>query len=292
MAELLKGDSVAAALTKTSEDRVRKLKANSVEPALAIVRVGENPDDISYERNAGKKCAAAGVAVSNVILPANCEQMRMLNAVESLNIDQSIHGVLILRPLPKHINDDTIRAALSPMKDVDGITDTSLAGVFAGKSFGFAPCTARACLEILDFYGVKPEGRRVVVVGRSLVIGKPVAMLLVNRHATVTVCHTRTKDMPSLCRDAEILVAAAGVAGMIGREHLSAGQTVIDVGINVTEEGICGDVSGADAREIAAAYTPVPGGVGAVTSAVLVSHAVDAAWHAYNATMKEAAIRG
>ena len=292
MADLLKGAAVAAALTETAKDRVQKLEANSVKPKLAIVRLGENPSDIAYERNAGKKCSDSGVAVNNVILPADCGQVEILDVIESLNTDPSIHGVLIFRPLPRHLDDDAIRAALSPMKDVDGITDASLAGVLTGKGYGFVPCTARACIEILDFYGVSLEGRRVTVVGRSLVVGKPVALLLMDRHATVTICHTRTKDLPSVCRDAEILVAAAGRAGMIGREHLSAGQTVIDVGINVTENGICGDVSSADAFEITAACTPVPGGVGAVTSAVLVSHVVDAASHAYRATMTEAALRG
>ena len=292
MAELLKGAAVAAAMTEVSADEVRRLEANNIKPALAIVRVGENPGDIAYERNAGKKCAASGVAVRNVLLPADCEQTRMLDVIESLNADNSVHGVLIFRPLPEHIDDDSIRAALSPMKDVDGITDASLARVFTGRNTVFAPCTARACLEILDYYGVSLEGKLVVVVGRSLVIGKPVAMLMVNRHATVTICHTRTKNLPSLCREAEILVAAAGHARMIGREYLSAGQTVIDVGINVTGDEICGDVSDKDACELAAAYTPVPGGVGTVTSAVLVSHVVSAAWNAYRATLKEATIRG
>ncbi|MCL2684345.1 MAG: bifunctional 5,10-methylene-tetrahydrofolate dehydrogenase/5,10-methylene-tetrahydrofolate cyclohydrolase [Synergistaceae bacterium] len=292
MAELLKGAAVAAAMTEVSADEVRRLEANNIKPALAIVRVGENPGDIAYERNAGKKCAASGVAVRNVLLPADCEQTRMLDVIESLNADNSVHGVLIFRPLPEHIDDESIRAALSPMKDVDGITDASLARVFTGRNTVFAPCTARACLEILDYYGVSLEGKLVVVVGRSLVIGKPVAMLMVNRHATVTICHTRTKNLPSLCREAEILVAAAGHARMIGREYLSAGQTVIDVGINVTGDEICGDVSDKDACALAAAYTPVPGGVGTVTSAVLVSHVVSAAWNAYRATLKEATIRG
>jgi methylenetetrahydrofolate dehydrogenase (NADP+)/methenyltetrahydrofolate cyclohydrolase len=256
------------------------------------VRVGENPGDISYEKSAGKKCADANVAVHNVVLPADCEQARMLDVMESLNSDHAIHGVLVFRPLPKHIDDDAIRAALSPAKDVDGITDASLGGMLAGRGSGFAPCTARACIEILDFYRVKPEGKRIVTVGRSLVIGKPVAMLLMGRNATVTICHTLTKDLPAVCREAEILVAAAGRAGMIGGEYLSAGQTVIDVGINVTENGIYGDVSSADADGIAAAYTPVPGGVGTVTSTVLAIHTVEAAWQASCATLEETTIRG
>ena len=292
MAKLLKGAAVAAALTEAASERVKKLESNSVKPALAIVRVGENPSDISYERSAGKKCADAGICIRNVILSADCEQAEILDVIESLNADPSIHGVLIFRPLPKHCDDDMIRAALSPMKDVDGITDASLAGVLTGRGYGFVPCTARACIEILNFYGVNPEGKRAVVVGRSLVTGKPLALLLTDRNATVTICHTHTKDLPSVCRNAEILVVAAGRAGLIGREHLSPGQTVIDVGVNLTEDGICGDVSSADALEITSAYSPVPGGVGTVTTAVLVSHVVDAATHAYHATLKEAVIRG
>ena len=292
MSKLLKGAAVAESLAEATRDRARKLESNSVKPTLATVRVGENPGDISYERSAGKKCADSGVAVRNVVLPAECGQAEVLEVIESLNADPSVHGVLILRPLPKRFDGETIRNALSPMKDVDGITDASLAGMLTGGGYGFVPCTARACVEILDFYGVSQEGKRVVVVGRSLVIGKPVALLLTDRNATVTICHTRTRDLPSVCREAEILVAATGHAGMIGREHLSAGQTVIDVGINVTENGICGDVSSADAYEITAACTPVPGGVGTVTSAVLASHVVVAASHAYQATLKEAALRG
>ena len=291
MAELLNGAEVAAALTEATREKVIRLETNSVKPTLAIVRVGENPGDIAYEKSAMKKCAESGVAVHNVVLPAECGQIEMLNVIELLNINNSIHGVLIFRPLPKHLDDDAIRAALSPMKDVDGITDASLAGVLTGKGYGFMPCTAQACIEILDFYGVTPEGKRVVVIGRSLVIGKPVALLLINRNATVTICHTRTKDLPSVCRNAEILVAAAGKAGIIGREHLAAGQTVIDVGVNVTEDGIRGDVSSDDANEITAAFTPVPGGVGTVTPAVLVANVVNSALHAYYATLAEAALR-
>ena len=292
MAEQLKGAAVAAAITEVTNEKIRMLETKGFKPALAIVRVGENPDDIFYERSARKKCESSGVVVRSVILPADCGQSELLNVIELLNTDRLIHGVLIFRPLPKHIDDDTVRAALSPMKDVDGITDASLAGVLTGRGYGFVPCTAQACIEILDFYGVQPEGKRVVVVGRSLVIGKPVALLLTNRNATVTICHTRTKNLPSVCRNAEILIAAAGRAGIICGEHLSAGQTVIDVGINMTENGICGDVSNDGALEITAAFTPVPGGVGTVTSAVLVSHVVKAALHSYQATMKEAALRG
>jgi methylenetetrahydrofolate dehydrogenase (NADP+)/methenyltetrahydrofolate cyclohydrolase len=278
MAEILKGAPVAAALNEMIQTRVKTLAARGVKPTLAIVRVGEKPDDISYERTALKRCAAVSVGSRSVTLPEDCEQERLIETLRGLNADSSVHGVLLFRPLPKHMDDDAVRNALAPEKDVDGITDASLAGVFAGIKRGYPPCTAQACMEILDFYGVDPKGKRATVVGRSLVVGKPVAMMLLGKHATVTVCHTRTADMPSACRNAEILVVSAGRPAMIGREYLSPGQTVIDVGINVLDDGnLCGDVNFSDAEKIAAAVTPVPGGVGTVTTSVLLAHVVEAA---------------
>ncbi|MDR1580418.1 MAG: bifunctional 5,10-methylenetetrahydrofolate dehydrogenase/5,10-methenyltetrahydrofolate cyclohydrolase [Synergistaceae bacterium] len=278
MAEILKGAPVAAALNEKLQAGVKTLEANGVKPALAIVRVGEKPDDISYERTAQKRCAAVGVEARSVTLPEDCGQERLIETLRGLNSDRSVHGVLLFRPLPKYMDDDAVRNALAPEKDIDGITDASLAGVFAGIKRGYPPCTAQACMEILDFYGIDPKGKRAVVIGRSLVVGKPAAMMLLSRHATVTVCHTRTADMPSACRNAEILVVSAGRPAIIGREYLSPGQTVIDVGINVLDDGsLCGDVNFADAAEITAAVTPVPGGVGTVTTSVLLAHVVDAA---------------
>jgi methylenetetrahydrofolate dehydrogenase (NADP+)/methenyltetrahydrofolate cyclohydrolase len=176
------------------------------------------------------------------------------------------------------MDDDRVRNTLAPEKDVDGITDASLAGVFTGNDTGYAPCTAQACMEILDYYGIDPKGKRTVVIGRSLVVGKPVAMMLIGKHATVTVCHTRTVDMPALCREGELLIVSAGRAGIVDKAYFSPGQTVIDVGINLAEDGaITGDVNFAEAGEIVKAVTPVPGGVGTVTTSVLVKHVVDAA---------------
>jgi methylenetetrahydrofolate dehydrogenase (NADP+)/methenyltetrahydrofolate cyclohydrolase len=278
MAELLKGAAVAAALNEKMTADIEALKAKGVLPALAILRVGERPDDISYEKGATKRCDAVGVAVKNVLLPADVTQAELLKNVEALNGDKTVHGVLIFRPLPKHLDEEAVRAALAPEKDVDGITDGSLVGVFANNGQGYPPCTAQACIEILDFYGVDCKGKRAVVVGRSLVVGKPVAQLLLAKHATVTTCHTRTVDMPSVTRGAEILIVAAGKAGAVTGEYLAPGQTVVDVGINVNGEGkLCGDVNFEEAEPIVGAITPVPGGVGAVTTSVLVSHVVDAA---------------
>ncbi|MDR0654445.1 MAG: bifunctional 5,10-methylenetetrahydrofolate dehydrogenase/5,10-methenyltetrahydrofolate cyclohydrolase [Synergistaceae bacterium] len=278
MATMLKGAPVAAALNEKLQARVKTLAADGIKPTLAIVRVGEKPDDISYERTAQKRCAAVGVEARGVTLPEDCGQDRLIETLRGLNSDKSVHGVLLFRPLPKYMDDDAVRNSLASEKDVDGITDASLAGVFAGIKRGYPPCTAQACMEILDFYGVELKGKRATVIGRSLVVGKPAAMMLIGRHATVTVCHTRTIDMPSVCRNAEILVVSAGRPAIIDREYLSPGQTVIDVGINVLDDGsLRGDVNFADAAEIAAAVTPVPGGVGTVTTSVLVSHVVDAA---------------
>ena len=278
MAEILKGAPVAAALNEKLQARVKTLEAGGVKPTLAIVRVGEKADDISYERTAWKRCAAVGVEARGVTLPEDCGQPRLIEVLRGLNSDSLVHGVLLFRPLPKYIDDDAVRNSLAPEKDVDGITDTSLAGVFAGIKRGYPPCTAQACMEILDFYGVDPKGKRATVIGRSLVVGKPAAMMLIGKHATVTVCHTRTADMPSACRNAEILVVSAGRPEIIGREYLSPGQTVIDVGINVSADGsLRGDVNFADAAEITAAVTPVPRGVGTVTTSVLLAHVIEAA---------------
>jgi methylenetetrahydrofolate dehydrogenase (NADP+)/methenyltetrahydrofolate cyclohydrolase len=278
MAVLLKGAAVTAALNEKMKAQVAELAQKGITPTLAILRVGERPDDISYERGAMKRCETIGVSVRDVVLPEDVSQKDLMAAVEELNNDDSVHGVLIFRPLPKHLDEEAVRRALLPSKDMDGITDGSLAGVFTGSGEGFAPCTAQACMEILDHYGYDCKGKRAVVIGRSLVVGKPVAMMLMAKHATVTVCHTRTVDMPSVTRNAEILIVAAGKAGAVDAKYLSPGQVVIDVGINVDEEGkLCGDVKFDEAESVVAAITSVPGGVGTVTTSVLVSHVVEAA---------------
>ena len=278
MAEILKGKPAADALNEKIVNEVNLLSKINIRPALAIVRVGSKPDDIAYERGAVKRCEKTGAAVRVITLPEDVSQNRLVEAIQKLNEDRSVHGILLLRPLPAHIDDDLIRNTLAPEKDVDGITDGSLAGVFVGTDLGFPPCTPQACMEMLDYYGVEVKGKNVVVIGRSTVVGKPAAMMLTKRHGTVTICHTRTVDLPGVCRQAEILIAAAGKAKMVSKEYLSPGQIVIDVGINFTEDGsMCGDVDFDQAKEIVAAITPVPGGVGAVTTAVLVKHVVEAA---------------
>jgi methylenetetrahydrofolate dehydrogenase (NADP+)/methenyltetrahydrofolate cyclohydrolase len=278
MATILKGADVVEALNESIASDVEQLKAKGITPTLAIVRVGERGDDISYERGATKRAEKVGVSVEQRVLPADVSQEELVATIESLNQDAGIHGVLMFRPLPKHIDEDLVRNTLSPSKDIDGITDASLASVFAGIKTGFAPCTPSACMEILSHFGIDAKGKQAVVVGRSLVVGKPAAMMLLDRHATVTIAHSRTQDLPSVVRAADIVIACVGRAQMLDAKYLSAGQIVIDVGINVTDEGaLVGDVDFDSALPVAAALTPVPGGVGTVTTSVLVKHVVEAA---------------
>jgi methylenetetrahydrofolate dehydrogenase (NADP+)/methenyltetrahydrofolate cyclohydrolase len=278
MAKLLKGAPVADALTESLKARADALQAKGVAPALAILRVGERPDDLAYERGAMKRCQKIGVAVRNVALPAECSKDELTEAIRWINVDKSIHGCLLLRPLPRKEDEREACLLLAPEKDVDCVTSSSLAGVFTGSGEGFPPCTAQACMEILAFYGYALAGKRVTVIGRSLVIGKPVSMMLAAKNATVTMCHTKTADLAAECRRAEILIVAAGKAGVVGAEFVSPNQAVIDVGINTDKEGkLFGDVDFAAAEPIVAAITPVPGGVGTVTSTVLAKHVVEAA---------------
>lgn len=278
MAKILSGKEVTAAMKARHQAAVSELKDKGVTPTLGIIRVGEREDDIAYERGAAKRCESVGVAVKVITLPADTSQEELVGLIQRVNQDDSIHGVLLFRPLPKHMDESAVCNTLAPEKDIDGITDGSLAGVFAGTETGFAPCTAQACMEILDHYGYDLKGKRVTVIGRSLVVGKPVAMMLMGKHATVTICHTRTVDMASIARDAEILIVAAGRAGVVDRDFFSPGQVVIDVGINVDAGGkLCGDADFSAAEPIVGAITPVPGGVGTVTTSVLVDHVITAA---------------
>ena len=279
MAEILKGAPVTAALNEKMTAEVAALKEQGVVPTLAILRVGERPDDLSYETGAMKRCAAVGVEIKNVVLPADVCQEDFDAALTELNEDCSVHGILMFRPLPKQLDSEKARKMLKPEKDVDGCTDGSLAGVFTNTKVGFAPCTAQAAMEILEYYGVDCTGKRAAVIGRSLVVGRPVSMMLMHKNATVTTCHTKTADMPSVTREADILIVCAGQMESIGAEYVREGQVVVDVGIGWNEEKgkLCGDVKFDEAEPIVGAITPVPGGVGTVTTSVLVSHVVEAA---------------
>ena len=267
MAKLLLGKEVNASINEEIKAKVETLKAQNITPTLGIIRIGEREDDIAYERGATKRCETLGVAYEKFLLPADAEEEEVLKTIDQVNKSEKIHGVLLFRPLPKHLNEDKIVNTLAVEKDVDGITDLSMAGVFMGKDMGYAPCTPSACMKVLDHYGIDCTGKKVVVIGRSLVVGKPAAMMLIKKNATVTVCHTRTVDMPSVVK-----------AGVIDGSYLREGQIVIDVGINVNEEGkLCGDVNFEEAEKIVEAITPVPRGVGGVTTSILLEHVVDAA---------------
>lgn len=278
MTELYRGAELAkrmcAELKKTSDE----LQKSGIFPKLAILRVGEHGSDTAYEAGARKRCMKAGVEVETVVFPAEVGEREVLEKLEDLNEDPLVHGILILRPLPEQLDEETIRRALSPAKDVDGFTYDSLAGVFAGSDTAFLPCTAEACMEVLNYHQIEVKGKHVTIVGSSLVVGRPAAMMLLKRFATVTLCHIFTENVPLECKAADIIIAAAGSPELIGREHVKEGQILLDVGINLKEDGsICGDVDAEAVTGIVKALTPVPGGIGTVTTAVLAKHVIEAA---------------
>ena len=274
--EVLKGAAVTAAIKEQVQGMMEGLEGQP--PKLAIVRVGERPDDLSYERGAMKRMEAFGLRAQSYAFPEEINGEDFKEAFAAINRDPDVTGILLLKPLPPQIPEREIEAMIDPAKDLDGISPVNMAKVFAGEADGFAPCTAEAVVEVLKAYGIPISGKRAVIVGRSLVVGRPLAMLLLKENATVTVCHTRTKILEEECRRAEILVAAAGRAKMLGASHVGEQAVVIDVGINVDEDGkLCGDVDFASIDGRAAMATPVPGGVGAVTTAVLAKHLAQAA---------------
>ncbi len=279
MAILLKGKPVADKITEELKIKADSLKAAGVDPTLAILRVGEREDDLSYERGAMKRCDSIGINVKNVVLPDNVDGKVFFETLEMLNEDPSVHGILMFRPLPKHIDGERARRTLKSEKDVDGCTDGSLAGVFTGSKTGFPPCTAEAAMEILKYYNIDPCGKKAVVIGRSLVIGRPVAMLLMHKNATVTICHTKTKDVTEHTKNADIIIAASGVMESVGKDYLTEGQVIVDVGIGWNEKKgkLCGDVLFEEAEPLAYAVSPVPGGVGSVTTCMLCTHVIEAA---------------
>lgn len=256
----------------------KELETLSFVPKLAIVRVGENPDDMSYERGATKKLKSFGLDVASYVFPQDISDEDFKKAFKDINEDDEVTGILLLRPLPRTINEKDIENMIDPKKDLDGISPINIAKVFAGDTTGFSPCTAEAVIEVLKAYDIELTGKRVTVVGRSMVVGKPVSMLLLKENATVTMTHTRTVDLKKTCSDAEIVVAAAGRAKMLNSDYCGQDAVMIDVGINVDENGkLCGDVDYATLEGKASAATPVPGGVGTVTTAVLAKHLIQAA---------------
>ncbi len=273
--QLLKGAPVAAAI----RDEIKnELEGWESKPCLAIVRVGEKEEDLSYERSAIKRMNGVGIETKLFSFPADISMEAFSKKFASINADPSVDGILLFRPLPSQLDEAAIVESIAPEKDVDGISSLALGKLFSGDKSAFAPCTAQAVMEILHFYGIEPQGKRAVVLGRSLVVGKPLSMLLLNENATVTICHSRTVSLPEVCREADILVTAIGKAKWVDERFVSENSIVIDVGINVDENGkLCGDVNFGQIEEKVLMATPVPGGVGAVTTAVLAKHVFEAA---------------
>ena len=288
MAKRLLGKEVNEAIVANLLERTTALRAKGVVPTLGIVRVGANPSDLSYEKGATTKGEQVGVEVKKFELPEDATKEQVLALIDQVNADDSIHGVLMFRPLPKHLKNDQneICNRLDPKKDVDCMTHLSNAGVFEGRDdLGYAPCTPAACMEILDHYGIDCKGKNAVVIGRSLVVGKPAAMMLMQKNATVTICHTKTVNTAEICKNADIIISAAGVLKSLTADYVRPGQVVIDVSMNWDAEkitakgkgGMSGDAIFDEVEPIVDAITPVPGGVGAVTTSVLMKHVVEAA---------------
>ncbi len=277
MEKILKGKPVADAIKADTAKRAENLKKRGVMPVLTIVRAGERDDDIAYERRIEKNCSQAGIEVRKKVYPREVSQAEFVAALRSLSEDDTVHGILVLRPLPPQLDEDAAASAIDPAKDVDCMNSENLRKIFTGDPLAIPPCTSEAVVEILKYYGVALEGKNVVIANRSLVLGRPLAMLLLNENATVTICHSHTRDLVRTASQADIFVTGIGKARHFGKEYVSPKTVVIDAGINFSEHGMCGDMKYEEAAETAAAITPVPGGVGGVTSALLLRHLVKSA---------------
>ncbi|MDD5922581.1 MAG: bifunctional 5,10-methylenetetrahydrofolate dehydrogenase/5,10-methenyltetrahydrofolate cyclohydrolase [Eubacteriales bacterium] len=282
MTKILKGKPASDRLSEELLRRSDVLRGKDVIPTLAVVRMGERPDDLAYERGLTKRAEKTGVEVRRFLFPENIPETEFLPEFQKIADDPSVHGILPFRPLPRQIRDEKIREILPGSKDVDGITAASMAAIYEDgrghSDSGFAPCTAESVMELLDFYGINPDGMRAAVVGRSLVIGKPVSALLLQKNATVTVCHSHTKNLSDILQNNDILVLCAGHAGIADRSSFRKGQIVIDVSVNFGEDGkMRGDAVFEDADGVVSAITPVPGGVGSLTTSILMRHVIEAA---------------
>ena len=278
MGEIIKGKPVGDALSEILKGECEALVKEGIQPKLAILRVGAKPNDLSYERGALKKCDTIGIVAEVTELSEDTTQEQYIEALEKLNKDSSVHGILTFRPLPKGIDEEVIKNVISPEKDVDCFSPMNTAKLMEGDKTGFPPCTPTAVVEILKHYNDPLKGANVVVLGRSMVVGKPVSMLLLGENATVTICHSKTQDLAKVCSQADVLVAGVGRARMVTSDYIKEGAVVIDVGINAKPEGggICGDVDTDDVVEKASMVTPVPAGVGSVTTSILAKHVIKA----------------
>ena len=272
----LGGKEVADNIVEDLKVKVEELKGKGISPKLAILRVGAREDDLAYERGVLKRFESAGVEVEVTAVDAGISQEDLDKTFDGINNNPKVHGILVFRPLPKGLSDEHMRRTIDSGKDSDFMDIRNMENVLAGVTDAAAPCTAEAVMALIKHYQIETKGKKVTVVGRSLVIGKPAALLLTTANATVTVCHTKTVNIEEECRNADIIVACCGVAKMITEKYVKPGQIVIDVGMNVDEEGrLCGDVDYEKVSEIADAVTPVPGGVGSITTAILLKHVVD-----------------
>ena len=277
MGQIIKGKPVADAITAELVKDFEVLKSKDIEPKLKIVRVGAREDDLAYERGALSRMEKCGIKAEVLELPVDICQTDFVKELKAVNDDPSVHGILLFRPLPKQLDMEEIKFVVDPVKDIDCMNPLNAEKIFEGDKTGYPPCTSQACVEILDHYGIDMKGKRAAVIGRSMVVGKPLAMLLLDKNATVTICHSRTNDLPGVCRQAEVVIAAVGRAEMVTGDFISEGAVVIDVGINVNAEGkLCGDVKFDECVDKASMITPVPAGVGSVTTSVLAKHVVKA----------------
>lgn len=277
MGQLLKGKAVADNIAANVKNEANELRKINIVPKLKIIRVGEREDDLAYERAALKRMNSVNIDCDVLHLPIDIDQNTFIDELQYVVKDETVHGILLFRPLPKQINEDEIKFIISPQKDIDCFNPINIAKLLDGDETGFPPCTAKATMEVLKYYNIELKGKEAAVIGRSMVIGKPVSMMLLKENSTVTICHSKTENLPEVAKRADILIAAIGKSQMITKEYLKENATVIDVGINVDDEGkITGDVNTEDCIEKASFITPVPSGVGSVTTAVLAEHVIKA----------------
>ncbi|AVD37781.1 TPA: bifunctional 5,10-methylene-tetrahydrofolate dehydrogenase/5,10-methylene-tetrahydrofolate cyclohydrolase [Clostridioides difficile] len=275
--QIIKGKPVADKISEELIKEVDLLVKEGINPKLTIVRVGARSDDLSYERGALKRCQNIGITTEVLELAEDITQDEYIDVLKRVNDDKNVNGILCFRPLPKHLNEEVIKYVIAPEKDVDCFSPINSAKVMEGDKSGFPPCTPTAVVEILKHYNVDLKGSKVTVLGRSMVVGKPVSMLLLSEHATVTICHSKTKNLSSVAAEADVLIAAIGRAKMVDESFVKDGAVVIDVGINVDEEGnLCGDVDTNAVLNKVSMITPVPAGVGSVTTSILAKHVVKA----------------
>jgi len=279
MAKILRGSDVIQAMKVKLIEKNSELIEKGILPCLATIRIGEWPDDIVYEKQILKLFREVGMQVRAVILPEAITQKPLENVFQALNDDTTVHGILLFLPLEKHLDDEPLKRMIHPVKDVDGMCSENISKIFLGDDTGFAPCTPMGVMHLLKFNKIPLEGARVALVGTSMVVGKPLSMLLTRENATVIMCHSKTVDVAAECQRADIVISATGVSKLIKKEYVKPGAVVIDVGINIDRNTgkLSGDVDFEDVEPVAGAITPVPGGVGIVTNAVLAMHTLVAA---------------